>query len=138
FAKKTRVAKLSDVTADQMRVFEKQQDHLLKKLAKFNVSFSLYRSTGPCDGPAGSLALIQIHVHTAFIWVSTALSQRETVFDDHVATFSAIIPLATEFINSLSAPPQSQDQHATGRPAPSAADTRRFATMFTFEMYIIA
>jgi hypothetical protein len=138
FAKKTRVAKLSDVTPDQMRVFEKQQDYLLKKLAKFNVSFSLYRSTGPCDGPAGSIALIQIHVHTAFIWVSTALSQRETVFDDHVDTFSAIIPLATEFINSLSAPPQSQDQLAAGRPAPSAADTRRFAAMFTFEMYIIA
>ena len=141
FAKKTHVAKLTEIPSEQMRAFKKEQDYLLRKLAKFNVAFSLYRSTKPRDGPAGSIALIQIHVHTTFIWVSTALSQHETVFDDYVDTFSAIIPLATEFVNSLSAPPPSHDQHAGGRatgPAPSAADTRRFAALFTFEMYIIA
>ncbi|KAK4157104.1 hypothetical protein C8A00DRAFT_40470 [Chaetomidium leptoderma] len=141
FAKRTRVAKLSEIPSDQMRVFEKDQDYLLRKLAKFNVAFSLYRSTKPRDAPAGSISLIQIHAHTTLIWVSTALSQHETVFDDYVDTFSAIIPLATEFIRSLSNPNQRHEQHGAGRttgPAPSAADTRRFAALFTFEMYIIA
>jgi hypothetical protein len=135
FAKKTHVAKLSEIPPDQMRSFEKEQDYLLRKLARFKVAFSLYCSVKSRDAPAGSISLIQIHVHTTMIWVSTALSQHETVFDDYVDTFSAIIPLATEFINSLSILPPSQEQpHVAGR----AADTRRFAAIFTFEMYIIA
>jgi hypothetical protein len=140
FAKKTRMAKLSEISSDQMRAFEKEQDYLVRKLAKFNVAFSLYRSTKPRNGLVGSISLIQIHMHTTFIWVSTALSQHETVFDDYVDTFSAIIPLATNFINSLSTPPARPEQHAGGPagPAPTAADTRRFAAVFTFEMYIIA
>ncbi|KAH6636457.1 hypothetical protein F5144DRAFT_567577 [Chaetomium tenue] len=139
FAKTTRLAKLSEIPSEQMRAFEKEQDHLLRKLAKFNVAFSLYRSTKSRGRLVGPIALIQIHVHATFIWVSTALSQHETVFDDYVDTFSAIIPLATDFINSLSAPPAHPEQHGgPGAPGPSAADTRRFATVFTFEMYIIA
>ncbi|KAK3905595.1 hypothetical protein C8A05DRAFT_12607 [Staphylotrichum tortipilum] len=139
FAKKTHVAKLSEIAADQMRAFEKEQDYLLRTLAKFNVAFSLYRSTKPHDAHAGTIALIQIHVHTTFIWVSTALSHHETVFDDYVDTFSAIIPLATDFVDSLGAPPPSQEQHSAGKaPAPGAVGSRRFAAMFTFEMYIIA
>ncbi|KAL2168298.1 hypothetical protein VTG60DRAFT_163 [Thermothelomyces hinnuleus] len=133
FAKRTRVAKLRDVPPEQMRAFEQEQDRLLRKLAKFNVAFSLYRSTKARGSPVGSISLIQIHVHTTFIWISTALSQHETVFDDYVDTFSAIIPLATEVISSLSAPPVLPEQYAGVGPAipePSA--------LFTFEMYIIA
>ncbi|AEO57817.1 hypothetical protein MYCTH_2139072 [Thermothelomyces thermophilus ATCC 42464] len=113
-AKRTRVAKLHDVPPEQMRAFEQEQDPLLRKLAN--------------SIPVGSISLIQIHVHTTFIWISTALSQHETVFDDYVDTFSAIIPLATEVISSLSTP----------IPEPPAAETNRLATLFTFEMYIIA
>ncbi|KAL2144090.1 hypothetical protein VTI28DRAFT_9620 [Corynascus sepedonium] len=142
FAKKTREAKLREIAPEQMRVFEQEQDRLLRKLAKFNIAFSLYRSSNAVAGLAGSISLIQIHVHTTFIWISTALSQNETVFDDYVDTFSAIIPLATDFINSLNNPPPVRpEQHAGGGPTvpgPSAADARRFATLFTFEMYIIA
>lgn len=139
FAKTTRLAKLSEIPSEQMRAFEKEQDHLLRRLAKFNVAFSLYRSTKSRGSLVGPIALIQIHVHATFIWVSTALSHHETVFDDYVDTFSAIIPLATDFINSLSAPPAHPEHHGVpGAPGPSTADTRRFATVFTFEMYIIA
>ncbi|KAL1843505.1 hypothetical protein VTJ49DRAFT_1376 [Mycothermus thermophilus] len=127
FSKKTRVAKLSTVPAEKMREFERQQDYLLRKLARFNVAFSMYRSSLPLDSPPDSVALLQVHALTTFIWVSTALSQHETVFDDYVETFSAIIPLATEFINSLNA-----------RPPSGVTDARRFGTVFTFEMSIIA
>ncbi len=141
FAKKTHVAKLGNIAAEEMRAFEKEQEYLLRTLAKFNVAFSLYRSTKPHDAPAGTIALIQIHAHTTFIWVSTALSHHQTVFDDYVDTFSAIIPLATDFVNSLNTPSSSQEHQAAGKSAataPAAADSRHFAAMFTFEMYIIA
>ncbi|KAK4123512.1 hypothetical protein N657DRAFT_633782 [Parathielavia appendiculata] len=135
FAKKSHVAKLREIPPDQMRAFEKDQDYLLRKLARFNVAFSLYRATKSHDAPAGSICLIQIHIHSTSIWVSTALSQHETAFDDHIDAFSAMIPLATEFLNTSSMPPPSQEQQqASGR----AFDTRRFSAMFTFEMHIIA
>ncbi|KAK4234803.1 hypothetical protein C8A03DRAFT_18363 [Achaetomium macrosporum] len=136
FAKKTHVAKIVEIPSEQRREFENERDYLLRELAKFNVAFSLYRSTRCRDPPAGSIALIQIHVHTTFIWISTALSKHETVFDQYVDTFSAIIPLATEFLDSLASRPTNQGQHAaTG---PPAADTRRLSAMFTFDMHIIA
>lgn len=140
FAKKSHAAKIGEIPPDDLRVFENEQDYLLRKLAKFNVAFSLYRSAKARDSPPGSIALIQIHVHTTFIWVSTALNQHETVFDDYVDTFSAIIPLAVEFMDALAAAPASREQLGPGKPGGSAlsADTRRLSAMFSFEMHIIA
>ncbi|KAH6624760.1 hypothetical protein B0J18DRAFT_188861 [Chaetomium sp. MPI-SDFR-AT-0129] len=136
FAKKTRLAKLSSIPSDTMRAYETEQEALLRKLAKFNVAFSMYRSTKSRASLTGSLSLIQIHVHTTYIWISTALSQNETVFDDYVDTFSAIIPLATEFIASLSRPSATPEHQLTG--GSPGTDTRRFSSLFTFEMSIIA
>ncbi|KAK0722907.1 hypothetical protein B0T26DRAFT_239941 [Lasiosphaeria miniovina] len=140
FAKKSRPAKSGDASPEELHAFENEQHYLLGKLAKFNVSFSLYQSTKSRDAPPGALALIQIHVHTVYIWISTALSKNETVFDNYVSTFSAIIPLAAAFMDTLLAP-RARD-HPSGKAAasctPSAADTRRFSAVFTFEMHIIA
>ncbi|KAM7222398.1 hypothetical protein V8F06_002176 [Rhypophila decipiens] len=136
FTKKTRHIKVSSVlpSSEEMRAFEDEQNYLLSKHAKFNVAFSLYQSTMAQDAPPGSIALIQIHIHTTFIMLSTALSRREVVFDDHITSFSAIIPLATSFMDALALPPLGV---AAGQ-APSAADTRRFSAMFAFEMHVIA
>jgi hypothetical protein len=141
FAKKSHAAKIGEIPSEDMRAFENEQDYLLRKLAKFKVAFSLFRAAKGRDGPPGSIALLQIHMHTAFIWVSTALSRHETVFDDHVDTFSAIIPLATEFMNALAAAPPISEQHTGSRPTssvPSTTDTRRLSAMFTFEVHVIA
>ncbi|KAK4189562.1 transcriptional regulatory protein moc3 [Podospora australis] len=139
FAKKSHVAKLGEIPREQMREFETEQDCLIRKLAKFNIAFSMYRSTKARDAPPGSIALLQIHAHTTFIWISTALSQEETVFDNYVDTFSAIIPLATEFMNTLHSPPPVRE-HPSNKAmgAPSMADTRRISGLFTFEMHVIA
>lgn len=140
FAKKSHVAKIQDVSPEEMRAFEKEQDYLLRKLAKFNVAFSLYQSTKSRDAPPGAIALIKIHAHTTYIWISTALSKHETVFDDYVDTFSAIIPLATEFLNTLMTPTPMRDQQAEKAPGAMASttDTRRLSALFTFEMSTIA
>ncbi|KAK4167550.1 hypothetical protein QBC43DRAFT_341912 [Cladorrhinum sp. PSN259] len=140
FAKKSHVAKIQDVPREDLRAFENEQDYLLRKLAKFNVAFSLYQSTKARDAPPGAIALIQIHTHTTYIWISTALSKHETVFDDYVDTFSAIIPLATEFLNTLTTPTPHRDQQMGKVPGAMASttDTRRLSAMFTFEMSTIA
>ncbi|KAK4174782.1 hypothetical protein QBC36DRAFT_312635 [Triangularia setosa] len=140
FAKKSHAAKISKVPEEDMRAFELEQDVLLRKLAKFNVAFSLYRSTKAKEAPPGSIALIQVHVHTTFIWVSTALSRHETVFDDYVDTFSAIIPLASEFINTLFSPsnPSTKSPNNNNNNNNNGPDTRRLSAMFTFEMHVIA
>lgn len=126
-----------------MRAFEDEQDYLLSKHAKFNVAFSLYQSTKAHDAPPGSISLIQIHIHTTFIMLSTALSRREVIFDDHITSFSAIIPLATSFLDALALPVGrethgKQPSGVSAGQAPSAADTRRFSAMFAFEMHVIA
>ncbi|KAK3692569.1 hypothetical protein B0T22DRAFT_447570 [Podospora appendiculata] len=139
FAKRTHQAKFSTVSSAEMLAFEDEQDYLLRKLSKFNVAFSLYQSRAGKDSPPGSVALVQIHIYTTLIWVSTALASRETAFDDHVASFSAIVPLAASFMDSIAAP-SLRDNPAARAPtsSPSPADTRRFSNMFTFEMHIIA
>ncbi len=137
--KKTRTAKCKDIPADEMRAFEREQDYLLRKLAKFNVAFSLYQSTKSRDAPPGAIALMQIHVHTTHIWVSTALSNEEAAFDSYVSTFSSIIPLASSFLDVLAGP--AVRELSAGKMAtstPSAAETRRFSALFTFEIHVIA
>lgn len=144
FAKRSHVAKISHISAADMRAFESEQDYLLRKLAKFKVAFSLYQATRARDASSGSIALIQVHVHTTLIWISTALNQRETVFDDHLDAFSAIIPLATEFMDSLTAHSSNaitQEQHVAGGASGSTtavAGARHLSVVFTFEMHIIA
>lgn len=139
----TKKFKFRNEEEDNMREFEEEQEYLLRKLSRFNVAFSLFQSTHGKYSAPGCMALIEIHLKTAFIWVSTALSVgQETVFDDHVTTFSAIIPLATAFMDAISSPPR---ETPNSRPGPSAtsaiaaaSDTRRFSAMFTFETHIIA
>ncbi|KAL2262018.1 hypothetical protein VTK26DRAFT_2719 [Humicola hyalothermophila] len=130
FAKRSHAAKFGHVSSQKLQDFAKEQDYLLGRLAKFKVAFSLYQSTRARDASSGAISLIQIHVHTSFIWVSTALNTQETAFDDYLDTFSAIIPLATQFINSLAAGPTRQEQQT--------ADTRRFLALFASEMGVIA
>lgn len=145
FTKKTRHTKVSSVlpSPEEMRAFEDEQNYLLSKHAKFNVAFSLYQSSKAHDAPPGSISLIQIHIHTTFIMLSTSLGRRELIFDDHITSFSAIIPLATSFMDALTLPVgrDTQAKQASGvsaGQAPSAADTRRFSAMFAFEMHVIA
>ncbi|KAK4456057.1 hypothetical protein QBC34DRAFT_287340 [Podospora aff. communis PSN243] len=136
FVKKTHAAKFEEASQEDMRGFDKEQDYLLRKIAKFNVAFSLYQSSQPRDAPPGTMALVQIHVHTTYIWTSTALSTGEGAFDSHVSTFSSIIPLAASFMDAVA----SSAGPTTGKsPTTTAAtDPRRFSSMFTFEMHVIA
>ena len=136
FAKRTHEAKFDEIPQSTMRAFEAEQEYLLRKLKKFNAAFSLYQLTKPRDAPPGAVALLQIHVHTTNIWLETALSNGETAYDDHISTFSSIIPLAASFMDAVTSPSRDYSAKATGSIAPP--DPRRFSTTFTFEMHVIA
>jgi len=142
FVKKTHAAKFEEASQEDMRGFEKEQDYLLRKIAKFNVAFSLYQSSQPRDAPPGATELIQIHVHTTYIWTSTALNDGEAAFDSHVSTFSSIIPLAASFLDAMANPgprdPLSKNTPTSATAAAASVDPRRFSSMFTFEMHVIA
>lgn len=138
FYKRTHEAKFDDIPEESLLAFEKEQDYLLAKHAKFNVAFSMYQATRARDAPPGAIALIQIHLHTTYIWVSTALAHGEAAFDSYASTFSSIIPLAASFLDVVSNPANREDQSGKLSPGHGSADPRHLSSMFTFEMHVIA
>ncbi|KAJ4419459.1 hypothetical protein N0V85_001031 [Neurospora sp. IMI 360204] len=144
FTKKSKPAKYQQVSPEELRALEEEQDLLMRKLSRFNVAFSLFLSRNQKLLPPGCVDLIEIHTKTIHIWISTALSTNETAFDDHISFFSAIIPRAAAFMETLSSPTTRENQTtkagtmtATGTAA-SLTDARRFSAMFTFETHVIA
>ncbi|CCC05893.1 unnamed protein product [Sordaria macrospora k-hell] len=144
FTKKSKPAKYQQVSPEELRVLEGEQDLLMRKLSRFNVAFSLFLSRNQKLLPLGCVDLIEIHTKTIHIWISTALSTNETAFDDHISFFSAIIPRAAAFIETLSSPTTRENQTIKARTvtaagtAASPTDARRFSAMFTFETHVIA
>ncbi|KAK3401277.1 hypothetical protein B0T20DRAFT_165047 [Sordaria brevicollis] len=139
FTKKSKPAKYQQVSPEELRALEGEQDLLMRKLSRFNVAFSLFLSRNQKLLPPGCVDLIEIHTKTIHIWISTALSTNETAFDDHISFFSAIIPRAAAFMETLSTPTtrESKSGTSTGSTA-SLTDARRFSAMFTFETHVIA
>lgn len=141
FTKKSKPAKYQQVSPEELRALEGEQDLLMRKLSRFNVAFSLFLSRNQKLLPPGCVDLIEIHTKTIHIWISTALSTNETAFDDHISFFSAIIPRAAAFMETLSSPTTRESKAgtttATGTTA-SLTDARRFSAMFTFETHVIA
>lgn len=138
FYKRTHEAKFDDISEETLLAFEKEQDYLLAKHAKFNVAFSLYQVDRARDAPPGAIALVQIHLHTTYIWVSTALAHGESAFDSYASTFSSIVPLAASFLDVISNPTNREDQSGKLSPGTMSADPRQLSSMFTFEMHVIA
>lgn len=138
FYKRTHEAKFDDIPEESLLAFEKEQDYLLAKHAKFKVAFSLYQVDRARDAPPGATALVQIHLHTTYIWVSTALAHGEAAFDSYASTFSSIIPLAASFLDVISNPANREDQSGKLSPGTMSADPRHLSSMFTFEMHVIA
>lgn len=140
FTKKAKPAKYQQVSPEELRALEGEQDLLMRKLSRFNVAFSLFLSRNHKHLPPGCVDLVEIHTKTIHIWIATALSTNETAFDDHISFFSAIIPRAAAFMETLSSPTTRENQAAkagTMTPA-SPTDARRFSAMFTFETHVIA
>jgi len=145
FTQRSRPAKYSSsVPPEVMRSFETEQQHLLSQLAKLNISFSLYQATRPAEAAQTTSVVLQIYLHTTKIWISTALSKFELAYDDHLDSFSAIVPLAAGIINAEASSAQNQARRAQASAAQSSLNGTPpregrppNSSIFAFETHVI-
>lgn len=115
FTRKAQPVKNNSVSIprETTQMLEVEQERLLSRLVKLNVAFSLFRaSVGSRHGPKNALLVLQIYLHAQHIWISTALSSSEVVYDDYLSSFAAIVPLAAIYLD-LEAASQHQSTFAT-------------------------
>lgn len=148
FTQRARPAKNSSdsIPRETMQLLEVEQDRLLSRLAKLNVAFSLFRASRSKPGPENALLVLQMYLHAQHIWISTALSSSEVVYDDFLPSFAAIVPLAAAYLDlelstqqHATAPEQRLiPSHHTSRfnPAPEQVSVA-YTSNFTFETHII-
>lgn len=146
FTHRARPAKNSSdsISRETMQLLEVEQDRLLCRLAKFNVAFSLFQASRSKPGPENTLLVLQMYLHAQYIWISTALSSSEVVYDNYLAQFAAIVPLAAAYIDLETSPP-SQPALPPQKPGSASAPTYPFSGLnhqlpgsnFTFETHII-
>jgi hypothetical protein len=136
FTRRTRIHRTTNIPPESGRTLEQEQNYLMGKLAKIDVAYSLYQASKPTDAQEGAIKLLQIHLHLNRICVATALSGQETVFDAHLPTFAAIVPLASAFLDASkkSSPTDGKYSAATGNPVHPSG--RR--SMFSFGLHVIA
>ncbi|KAF3769947.1 hypothetical protein M406DRAFT_248656, partial [Cryphonectria parasitica EP155] len=119
------------IPRETMRLLEVEQDRLLSRLAKLNVAFSLFRASRSQLGPESALLVLQMYLHAQHIWISTALSSSEVVYDDFLSSFAAIVPLAAAYLDLETSPSQ-----LPYFPAPEQLPIA-YTSNFTFETHII-
>ncbi|KAK2604863.1 hypothetical protein N8I77_007758 [Diaporthe amygdali] len=146
FTHRARPAKNSSdsISRETMQLLEVEQDRLLCRLAKFNVAFSLFQASRTKPGPENTLLVLQMYLHAQYIWISTALSSSEVVYDNYLAQFAAIVPLAAAYIDLETSqqhqpvfPPQRHGS-ATIPTHPSSGPSQQLpGGNFTFETHII-
>jgi hypothetical protein len=146
FTHRARPAKNSSdsISRETMQLLEVEQDRLLCRLAKFNVAFSLFQASRSKPGPENTLLVLQMYLHAQYIWISTALSSSEVVYDNYLAQFAAIVPLAAAYIDLETSLPN-QPTWPPQKPGSTAAQPYLFSGInnhlpgsnFTFETHII-
>lgn len=123
-----------------LKELEAEQDRLLSRLDKLNVAFSLFRASRSNSSPEKSLLVLQMYLHAQHIWISTALSSSEVVYDNFLASFAAIVPLAAAYLD-LEAPLQHRSlfrqQSSSRYQAMPEQLSVAYASNFTFETHII-
>lgn len=124
---------------ETMTLLEVEQDRLLSRLAKLNVAFSLFRAARSNPSPESALLVLQMYLHAQHIWVSTALSSSEVVYDDFLPSFAAIVPLAAAYLD-LDSSSQNRLQFATQSSRYLAVPEQlsvAYTSNFSFETHII-
>lgn len=87
------------------RSLEAEQKRLDGQLARLRVAQTLFRVSQSTGGGASAslstvMALFEIHLCIANIWLATALARSEMVFDAHLATFSSIVSPAAAILDA--------------------------------------
>lgn len=147
FTQRARPAKntSNSISRETMRLLEVEQDRLLSQQAKLNVAFSLFRASmsKPMQTHLHALLVLQMYLHAQHIWISTALSSSEVVYDDFLSSFAAIIPLAAAYLDmephpvfhpQRTMPPPESSYHLYAGTEPVSL---AYTSNFSFETHII-
>lgn len=149
FTQRARPAKnpSDHVSQETMRSLEIEQNCLLSRLAKLNVAFSLFRASRSKAGPENALLVLQMYLHAQHIWISTALSSSEIVYDNFLSSFAAIVPLAAAYLDLETAPQQTSASTTQKHHQPAIDPSMKalapeqlsgaYVSNFTFETHII-
>ena len=85
----------------QKEASRQNQESLLARLEQWNVEFAAF-STLLVGQLSTTQQLLNIYFHAAKIWIAVSLDPTELVYDNHLASFSAIITNASAIVNTLS------------------------------------
>ncbi|TLD32831.1 hypothetical protein PspLS_00399, partial [Pyricularia sp. CBS 133598] len=128
-------------TTETLAELEREKEDMLQRLSKLSVAFALYQASKPSEVSEVNAAVFQMYLHIMTIWVSTALSNTEACFDDHLSSFSAIIPHAATILNHSDEPSAELSLLSRKRLMQERMGEgglpKRQRCMFTFETYVI-
>lgn len=145
FIRRARPAKnnVESVSKEAMRLLKAEQGCLLTRHEKLNVAFSLFRASmaTPAQAHVSVLLVLQMYLYAQRIWISTALSHSELIYDEFISSFAAIVPLAAAYLEQerSSLHPQrgppfpGHSRYISGSQQLSVA----FTSNFSFETHII-
>ena len=88
------------VSPDETQKLQAKQQQILSFLEQWYASFVVLTSTSKSSQATLSVqCLLHIYYNAAVIWTSTALSTHEMAYDEHTASFGAVISNAATIIN---------------------------------------
>ncbi|KAF9880294.1 hypothetical protein CkaCkLH20_02248 [Colletotrichum karsti] len=98
FSNKARRTVYMRVSIDpDLQTLQREQEDILARFNRWHIAFTVVAALEDAK-KAGKLC--SVYYHTGKIWVGTAMSPFETAYDDHIASFAAIISLCSELIHA--------------------------------------
>ncbi|EPE04963.1 c6 zinc finger domain-containing protein [Ophiostoma piceae UAMH 11346] len=145
----------SSSTSTFMNTLEFEQKTLAAQLRRLRIALSLFRINKPpmfsapsdatpvqINSNAITLALLQIHLCVAEIWLATATTRAEAAFDAYVETFSTVVSLAATILDAerqqqQQQQQQQQSQHHNHKQDAASTTPLPSTNVFTLETHII-
>lgn len=143
-ASKSKTLPTSSQTKIALCELESDREALSAQLGRLRVALSLFRVnqltavTASANPNAAALALLQIHLCIAEIWLATALTRAEATYDAHTETFSTIVSLAVTVLEAEQQQRQKQQQQQQNQKHYQPGDPASVTpSVFTLETHVI-
>jgi hypothetical protein len=138
FAYKTAHKETTPLTPAKIEEFDREKKAILSRLSKWFTAFSVASSSVPSGAaPTPSMLLLEILYHTIIIWTSTAISDSETVYDQHTERFSTLIPLCARYLEATKAGSQRAKEETLWQNKLGKTPRGKCRLTFTFDTGIV-
>lgn len=138
------------------QALETEQQTVLSLLSSWRSAFAVLQAAEPDASLLNpSVLILLIYYHATKIWISTSLTPNETAYDQHIDSFSAILPLISGFLkladpgvdgcdhahHERKSDASSPDNASTDQTRVSSAESlpkARKKSAFTFETHVLS